>query len=134
MMDNTRKEFDIVLLDEEYMETYSYFPDDEPDLNRKVKKGMLQKIGLTKEEIEKVVDSVELEFDQGGADGEFDDMPYTPCRLVKKLSFEPFVETPQPVYEEHEEKEKGVSQLMLEQYYGDATKERERNAAFKRYK
>ena len=41
--DLSKKQFDIVLLDGEYMELYSHTPDDEPDLNRKVKKGMLRK-------------------------------------------------------------------------------------------
>lgn len=131
-----KKSFDIVLLDGEYMELYTRTPDEEPDLNRKVKKGMLKKIGLSDEEIEQVVDSVELQFEQGGVDGEFDDTPYTPCRLVKKVSIDP-PQPPQPpssIDDEPEEPPKGVSQLMLEQFYGDSRKERERNAAFSRYK
>jgi len=117
------------------MELYTHTPDEEPDLNRKVKKNMLKKKGLSSEEIEKMVDSLDLVFDQGGVDGEFDDMPYTPCKLVKRIFIEPpsfsdiIDAEPEP-----QEKDKGVSQLMLQQYYGDADKERERNAAFKRYK
>lgn len=135
MENNSNKSFNIVLRDGEYMELYTRPYNDEPDLNRRVKKRLLENMGLSAEEIETVVDSVDLEFTAGGADGEFDDMPYTPCRLVKKIHFEPITPVePTPFEPEEAQESLPVSQLMLEQYYGDAKKERSRNEAFKRYK
>lgn len=132
--DFSKKEYDIVLMDGEYMELYTRTPDDEPDIHRRAKKGMLQKMGLSEDDILKVVDSLELVTEHGGADGEFDDMPYTPCKLVKRISISPPTMSQVINGTPEEEKEQEVSQLMLEQYYGSHKKERARNEAFKRYK
>lgn len=126
----------ITIADGEYMETYAPFQNGKENNDEQVKRGMLANLGLKKEEIDRLVNTVELEFDSG-ANGEFDDGPYTPVRLVKKVYNEP-----KPVdvkYIEGEplpdkEKPGQPRRTMLEQYYGDSKKERERIKRFDRFK
>lgn len=121
----------------EYMEAYAPFQASKEENDEKVKRGILAKMGMEKGQIDMLVDSVEVEFD-AGVDGEFDDGPYTPVRLIKKINRDPkpiegvaYIDSePLP----QKEKADSPRQTMLEQYYGDSKKENDRIKMFDRFK
>ncbi len=125
----------IVIADGEYMETYAPFPASKEENDKKVKKGILTHLGMKSEEIDEIIDSIEVEFDKG-TDGMFDDGPYTPVKLVRKIYNEPTqIDIVDPILKQ-EEKEEGKSprQTMLQQYYGDREAESRREKTFDRFK
>lgn len=132
-----KEEIRIVVADGDYMEAYAPLPRDEKAADDKVKRGMLKSLGMKDEEIARIVDSLELEF-VAGADGMFDDGPYTPVQLVKVIKKEPpIIEIPDPEPvdpEEPKEVAQKPRQTMLQQYYGDRSAERRRKATFDRFK
>ena len=127
----------IVIADGDYAEVYAPFPGSKEENDEKIKRGMLTRLGMKKEEIDKVIDSIEVVPD-GGADGIFDDGPYTPVKLVKTIYREP----PMPPFSDHEpeteEPEKDFAreprQTMLQQFYGDRAAEARRIKTFDRFK
>ena len=123
-----------IVIADDYMEIYAPLPRDPKEADKKVKIGMLKKAGLDEEQIEALIDLVEIEFD-GGADGRFDDGPYTPIKLVMTIDREK-PEEPIEIPEDEEEKPQDVEkrQTMLKQYYGDRKLEARRREIFARFK
>ena len=119
----------VVIADRDYAEVYAPFPGSKEENDEKIKRGMLTRLGMKPEEIDRVIDSIEVEFDRGGADGMFDDGPYTPVKLVKTIYKEPLIiPIPDPEIEPESEKEppRKPRQTMLQQYYGDREAEARR--------
>lgn len=128
------EEIRIVIADGDYMEAYAPFPRSEKETNDKVKRGMLKNLGMKDEEIERIIDSLEIQF-VAGADGMFDDGPLTPIQLVKVIRKEPpIIEIPDPEPEPPKEKAQKPRQTMLQQYYGDREAESRRKKTFDRFK
>ncbi len=125
----------IVVADGEYMETFAPLPRNKKEADNKVKRGMLAGIGMSEEEIDRVVDQLELQFDDG-VDGLFDDGPLTPVVLVRIIRREPqSIDIPKQYIPEPElELEEKPRQVMLQQYYGDRSAERRRRKTFDRFK
>lgn len=125
----------IVIADGEYMETYAPFQGSKEENEEKVKRGILTRLGMKSDEIDKVIDSIEVEFDSG-VDGMFDDGPYTPIKLVRKIYKEPpTIDITEPQIPESEKEEaRKPRQTMLEQYYGDRKSETRRRKLFDRFK
>ncbi len=126
----------IVIADGDYMEAYVPFPTSKENDDEKVKRGMLSRLGMKSEEIDSVIDSIEVEFDNG-ADGMFDDGPYTPVKLVKTIYNEPpLIDIPQleSIPEQDKENSRKPRQTMLQQYYGNKEAEATRVRAFDRFK
>lgn len=127
----------IVIADGDYAEAYAPFPGSKEENDEKIKRGMLTRLGMKKEEIDRVIDSIEVVEDRGGADGMFDDGPYTPVKLVKTIYKEPQpIPFPDPEIEMEPEKEpsRKPRQTMLQQYYGDREAEARRVKTFDRFK
>lgn len=127
----------IVIAEGDYAEAYAPFPGSKEENDEKIKRGMLTRLGMKKEEIDRVIDSIEVVPDRGGADGMFDDGPYTPVKLVKTIYKEPpTISIPDPELELEPEKEpsKEPRQTMLQQYYGDRKAEARRVKTFDRFK
>lgn len=126
----------VTIIDDEYIEAYAPFPDDPKEAEEKIKRGILKRNGLTDSEIDRVIDSLEIEYTKGGSDGMFDDFPMTPCKLVKPVqTIEP--PPPPPPLPPQPPKDKKVdepSQIMLQEYYGDREAEKDRRERFKRFK
>lgn len=139
-MEEKNEVIEIVIARDEYMEVYSPFRTSEQEANEKVKRGILKARGMKDEEIDRIIDSLEVQFDRGGADGRFDDGPYTPVMLVLKLRREPpVVEVPEPIPLPPElapelEPTREPRQTMLQQFYGDRQAEARRNKTFDRFK
>lgn len=55
----------ITIADGEYMETYAPFQNGKESNDEKVKRGILTNLGMQKEDIDRLVDVVDLEFDSG---------------------------------------------------------------------
>lgn len=127
----------IVIAEGDYAEAYAPFPGSKEENDEKIKRGMLTRLGMKKEEIDRVIDSIEVVPDRGGADGMFDDGPYTPVKLVKIIYREPPIPPfPDPVTELEPEKEpaREPRQTMLQQFYGDSFAEARRVKTFDRLK
>lgn len=125
----------VVIADRDYMEVYAPFPGSKEENDEKVKRGMLTRLGMKLEEIDRVIDSIEVEFDRGGADGMFDDGPYTPIKLVRTIHREPpQIDIPDPIPEPKKEEARSPRQTMLEQYYGNRDAENRRIKTFDRFK
>lgn len=135
-MEEKKETTEIVIASGEYMEAYAPFPGTKEENEQKVKRGILARLGMKQDEIDKLINSVEIEFDNGGADGTFDDGPYTPIKLVKKIYKEPNIDID---FESDLNPEKNPEinkprQTMLQQYYGDKKAEDRRNKIFDRFK
>lgn len=125
----------IVIADGDYAEVYAPFPGSKEENDEKIKRGMLTRLGMKKEEIDRVIDSIEVVPDRGGADGMFDDGPYTPVKLVKTIYKEPpTIPIPEPELEPEKEPSRKPRQTMLQQYYGDREAEARRIKTFDRFK
>lgn len=127
----------IVIANGDYAEVYAPFPGSKEENDEKIKRGMLAARGMTEEEIDKIIDSLEVMQDRGGADGKFDDGPYTPVMLVKTIYREPpQISVPEPISEPEVEKEasREPRQTMLQQFYGDRDAETRRIKTFDRFK
>lgn len=128
----------IVIADGDYAEAYAPFPGSKEENDEKIKRGMLTRLGMKKEEIDRIIDSIEVVPDRGGADGMFDDGPYTPVKLVKTIYREPPMPPfpdPEPEPEEPEkEPARKPRQTMLQQFYGDRAAEEKRVKTFDRFK
>lgn len=129
----------IVIADGDYAEVYAPFPGTKEENDEKIKRGMLSNLGMKKEEIDKVIDSIEVVPDDGGADGMFDDEPYTPVKLVKTIYKEPEIipiadSDPEPEIEPEKELPEKPRQTMLQQFYGDRVAETKRIKTFDRFK
>ena len=128
----------IVIADGDYAEVYAPFPGSKEENDEKIKRGMLTRLGMKKEEIDRVIDSIEVVPDRGGADGMFDDGPYTPVKLVKTIYREPPIPPfpdPEPEPEEPEkDPARKPRQTMLQQFYGDRGAEARRVKTFDRFK
>ena len=134
-MEEKKETTEIVIASGEYMEAYAPFPGTKEENEQKVKRGILARLGMKQDEIDKLINSVEIEFDNGGADGTFDDGPYTPIKLVKKIYKEPNIDID---FESDLNPEKNPEinkprQTMLQQYYGDKKAEDRRNKIFDRF-
>ncbi len=126
----------ILIADGEYRETYAPLPENPKEAEDKIKRGMLEKRGMSKEEIDSIIDQLDLEFDEG-ADGRFDDGPYTPVKLVRNVYRrikEPIVEEVVELEEKELQEPKRPRQVMLQQYYGDREAESKRKKVFDRFK
>ena len=107
----------IAIADGDYAEVYAPFPGSKEENDEKIKRGMLTRLGMKKEEIDRLIDSIEVVYERGGTDGEFDDSPYTPVKLVKTIYREPpTIVIPDPVPEPEKEPERPPRQTMLQQY------------------
>ena len=125
----------IVIADGDYAEVYAPFPGSKEENDEKIKRGMLSRLGMKKEEIDRVIDSIEVVPDRGGADGMFDDGPYTPVKLVKTIYKEPpTIPIPDPNPEPEKEPSRKPRQTMLQQFYGDRAAEAKRIKTFDRFK
>lgn len=131
----------ILIAKGEYAEVYAPFPGSKEENDEKIKRGILTRLGMKKEEIDRIIDNIEVLPDRGGADGRFDDGPYTPVKLVKTIYSEPpFVPNPPfsdpdpEVGEENERKDIKPRQTMLQQFYGDRSAEARRVKIFDRFK
>lgn len=128
----------IVIADGDYAEEYAPFPGSKEENDEKIKRGMLTRLGMKKEEIDRVIDSIEVVPDRGGADGMFDDGPYTPVKLVKAIYREPPMPPFSDLEPESEEPEKEPArkprQTLLQQFYGDRAAEAKRVKTFDRFK
>lgn len=128
----------IVIADDDYMEVYAPFSNNKEKDDEKIKRGILSRLGMEAEEIDRIIDSIEVEFDRGGADGMFDDGPYTPVKLVKNVHKEPptiDISDPGLVPPDIEKEElKEPRQTMLQQYYGNREAEARRVKTFDRFK
>lgn len=127
----------IVIADGDYAEVYAPFPGTKEENDEKIKRGMLSRLGMEKEEIDKVIDSIEVVPDEGGADGMFDDEPYTPVKLVKTIYKEPpiiSIQDPELDLEPEKEPAENPRQTMLQQFYGDRVAEAKRIKTFDRFK
>ena len=125
----------IVIADGDYAEVYAPFPGSKEENDEKIKRGMLSRLGMKKEEIDRVIDSIEVVPDRGGADGMFDDGPYTPVKLVKTIYKEPpTIPIPDPNPEPEKEPSRKPRQTMLQQFYGDRDAEAKRIKMFDRFK
>jgi len=127
----------IVIADGDYAEVYAPFPGSKEENDEKIKRGMLTRLGMKKEEIDRVIDSIEVVPDRGGADGRFDDGPYTPVKLVKTIYKEPQeipFPDPEPEPETKKEPSRKPRQTMLQQFYGDRDAEAKRIKTFDRFK
>ena len=135
-MEEKNEVAEIVIASNEYIELYSPFMTSEQEANEKVKRGILKARGMSNEQIDRVIDSLEIKFDRGGADGMFDDGPYTPIKLVLKLQREPStIEVINPISLPDElESERNPRQTMLQQFYGDRQAEAKRKKMFDRFK
>lgn len=126
----------VVIADGDYAEVYAPFPGSKEENDIKIKNGMLSRLGMPKEEIDKIIDTIEVVSNRGGADGMFDDGPYTPVKLVRTIYKEP--QMPQFCEPELEETEKDSArkprQTMLQQFYGDKAAEARRIKTFDRFK
>lgn len=127
---------EIVIADGDYAEIYAPFRGSKEENDEKIKRGMLTRIGMKKEEIDRLIDSIEVVPDRGGADGMFDDEPYTPVKLVKKIYKVPPILTLSETEPEEQIKdsEREPRQTMLQQYYGDREAELRRRKTFDRFK
>ncbi len=129
---------EIVLARNEYYELYSPFRGDPQEMDDKVKRGIMKNMGMKEEEINRIINSVEIQADRGGADGMFDDGPYTPVMLVLKLRREPpEIEVPDPIPpmpDPELDPAREPRQTMLQQFYGDRGAEARRNKTFDRFK
>ena len=125
----------IVIADGDYAEVYAPFPGSKEENDEKIKRGMLSRLGMKKEEIDRVIDSIEVVPDRGGADGMFDDGPYTPVKLVKTIYKEPpTIPIPDSNPEPEKEPSRKPRQTMLQQFYGDRAAEAKRIKTFDRFK
>lgn len=125
----------IVIADGDYAEAYAPFPGSKEENDEKIKRGMLSRLGMKEEEINKVIDSIEVVPDRGGADGMFDDGPYTPVKLVKTIYKEPqIIQILDPNPEPEKEPSRKPRQTMLQQFYGDRDAETKRARTFDRFK
>ena len=127
----------IIIASGDYYSAYGPFTGNQYEDDRKVKRGMLKYAGMKEKEIEKIIDSLEIEMDYGGADGMYDDGPLTPIRLVKNIGIEPPLPPlppPPPPPEPEKEDAREPRQTMLQQYYGDRDAERRRIKTFDRFK
>lgn len=128
----------IVIADGDYAEVYAPFPGSKEENDEKIKRGMLTRLGMKKEEIDRIIDSIEVVQDRGGVDGMFDDGPYTPVKLVKTIYREPPMPpfpNPEPEPEEPEkDSAREPRQTMLQQFYGDRSAEARRVKTFDRFK
>ena len=86
----------VVIAEGEYAETYAPFQGSKELNDEKIKRGILTHLGMKQEEIDKVIDSIEVEIDKGGADGRFDDGPYTPVKLTRNLNIGAIIPPPPP--------------------------------------
>ena len=124
---------EIVIADGDYAEAYAPFPASKEENDEKIKRGMLTRLGMKKKDIDKVIDSLEVVPDRGGADGMFDDAPYTPVKLVRKI-----YKVPKPIRQLEEKPDKEPPQkprqTMLQQFYGDRNAEAKRIKTFDRFK
>ena len=129
---------ELVIAEDEYYEIYSPFrTKTKEEGDNKVKRGILKAKGMTDEQIDRIIDYIEVQPDRGGADGMFDDGPYTPVMLVYKMHKEPPVieiEDPIPLPPEELEPAREPRQTMLQQFYGDRGAEARRNKTFDRFK
>lgn len=129
---------EIVLARNEYYELYSPFRGNPQEMDDKVKRGIMKNMGMKEEEINRIINSVEIQADRGGADGMFDDGPYTPVMLVLKLRREPpEIEVPDPIPpmpDPELDPAREPRQTMLQQFYGDRGAEARRNKTFDRFK
>lgn len=126
----------IVIADGDYAEVYAPFHRSKEENDEKIKRGMLSRLGMKKEEIDRVIDSIEVEPDDG-VDGRFDDGPYTPVKLVKTIYKEPLIiptPEPEPIPKLEEEPSRKSRQTMLQQFYGDREAETKRIKTFDRFK
>lgn len=132
----SEKIIEIVVASGDYAESYGPLTGNPAKDNERIKRGMLARRGMKAEDIDKVIDGVEIVMDSGGLDGEFDDNPYTPVKLVKRIGKEPpyigRVRKPQPSPEKEAARE--PRQTMLQQYYGDRDAEASRIKRFERFK
>lgn len=135
----SEKVIEIVVADGDYAEVYAPFPGSKEENDEKIKRGMLARLGMPAEEIDRVIDGIEVVPDRGGADGTFDDGPYTPVKLVKIVYKEP--QTPpfpvpplEPEPEPEKEPSRNPRQTMLQQFYGDRRAESKRAKTFDRFK
>ena len=120
----------IVIADGDYAEVYAPFPGSKEENDEKIKRGMLSRLGMKKEEIDRVIDSIEVVPDRGGADGMFDDGPYTPVKLVKTIYKEPpTIPIPDSNPEPEKEPSRKPRQTMLQQFYGDRAAEAKRTCS-----
>ena len=138
-MDEKDEVIELVIAADEYYEIYSPFrTNTKEEGDNKVKRGILKARGMKDEEIDRIIDYIEVQPDRGGADGMFDDGPYTPVMLVYKLRREPpIIEVPDPIQPEPEielEPAREPRQTMLQQFYGDREAESRRNKTFDRFK
>lgn len=125
----------IIIADGDYAEAYAPFSGNKQDDDEKIKRGMLSRLGMEKEEIDRIIDSIEVVPDRGGADGMFDDGPYTPVKLIKTIYKEPpIIPIPIPNPEPEKEPSRKPRQTMLEQFYGDRDAETKRIKTFDRFK
>lgn len=125
----------ITIADGEYAEVYAPFPGSKEENDEKIKRGILTRLGMKPEDIDKIIDTIEVEQDRGGADGMFDDGPYTPVKLVKTIYREPpTVDIPDPIPEPEKEEPRSPRQTMLQQFYGDRNAEARRIKTFDRFK
>lgn len=128
---------EIVIADGDYAEAYAPFSGSKEENDEKIKRGMLARLGMKKEEIDRVIDGIDVVPDKGGADGMFDDGPYTPVKLVKKIYREPKIPPfPDPELDVEPEKKpaREPRQTMLQQFYGDREAEARRVKTFNRFK
>lgn len=129
----------IVILDDDYMEAYRPFPNGIENLDDYVKRKMLERAGVSKEIIDRIVGDLELDYKEG-ADGMFDDGPMTPIRLIKIIKREPSIPPeppigiPDPPELSEEDEAQKPRQIMLKQYYGDRKAETTRRKVFSRFK
>lgn len=136
-MENEKVMEVIVIAEGDYAESYAPFLGSKEENDEKIKRGMLTNLGMNEEQIDKVIDSIEVVPDKGGADGMFDDSPYTPIKLIKTIYNEPPIPslyeeayTPQP----EKQPAKEPRQTMLDQFYGDREAETKRIKTFDRFK
>lgn len=126
----------IVIAGGDYAEVYAPFHRSKEENDEKIKRGMLSRLGMKKEEIDRVIDSIEVEPDDG-VDGRFDDGPYTPVKLVKTIYKEPLIIPtlePEPIPKLEGEPSRKSRQTMLQQFYGDREAETKRIKTFDRFK
>ena len=84
----------IILTQDDYYEAYAPFSKDEQEVEDRIKRAMLKKEGWTDEQIDSVIDQLEIDY-VAGVDGQFDDGPYTPIRLVR--NFQVDIPVPPPI-------------------------------------
>ena len=127
----------IILTQDDYYEAYAPFSKDEQEVEDRIKRAMLKKEGWTDEQIDSVIDQLEIDY-VAGVDGQFDDGPYTPIRLVRNFQVDipvpPPIPTPIPQEPEKGEEDKEPEQIMIKQFYGDRAAERDRKKRFERFK